>query len=80
MTLPFQGELMECVLCGRKQESSPTSNLQWRGVEINGDRFYACPQEFPPDGSSVEDFSKAYEVFLVVAVLAANPSARGGTA
>lgn len=57
---PFSGEIMICVVCGRLEQSKPDYNSQWRAVDLNGKRHYACPREFPPDGSSAEDFEKAY--------------------
>jgi hypothetical protein len=61
----FVGETMICVMCGAQQQSDPGANTQWRAVELDGTRFYACPNEFPPDGSpSVKAFTEAYLRFV----------------
>lgn len=58
--LPFMGEMMTCVLCGKKETSDPEKKSNWRAVDFDGERFYACPQEFPRDGASVAAFTDAY--------------------
>lgn len=58
---PFQGELMTCVICGKEQQSDPAQPSGWRCVVTSdGHRFYACPDEFPPDPASVQAFGLAY--------------------
>ena len=64
----FRGEEMTCILCGARQTSSPDTNTQWRICQLDGDKFYACPNEFPPDGSSEEAFEAAYRRFLLKAM------------
>jgi hypothetical protein len=59
--MPFQGEEIECVVCGAKQRSDPVRETNWRAVEVNERRYYACAAEFPADGASAEKFSQAYE-------------------
>lgn len=59
--LPFQGETMTCVICGRNQQSHHAVESQWRAITIEGVRHYACPNEFPPDDSGTkEEFTAAY--------------------
>ncbi len=58
--LPFMGELMTCIMCGATQRSSPNVESQWRGLQADGVLYYACPAEFPPDGSEAEAFKRAY--------------------
>jgi hypothetical protein len=73
MSLPFSGEMMLCVLCGRTERSDPAVNSQWRMVEMDGQaRFYACPQHFPPDDGDAKAFEVAYLEFLTVAMLRRN--------
>ena len=58
--LPFMGEMMTCVMCGATRRSDPHVESQWRGIQLDEKRYYACPAEFPPDGSSTEAFKVAY--------------------
>lgn len=61
----FAGELMTCVVCGAQQGSDPNIQSQWRGLEIDEHKFYACPNEFPSDKAEKAAFKTAYQ--LVVA-------------
>ena len=63
----FRGEEMTCILCGARQTSSPDTNTRWRICQLDGDKFYACPNEFPPDGASQAQFEVAYRNFLLKA-------------
>jgi hypothetical protein len=58
--LPFQGETMTCVCCDRSGQSDPAIESNWRAIQVSGRTYYACPQEFPPDGSSQLQFTEAY--------------------
>lgn len=60
----FTGELMICVVCGKQQHSNPGTESNWRIVEIDGQSFYACPNEFPPDGSGKKAFKVAYQLVM----------------
>ena len=62
--MPFTGELMTCVVCGRTEESHPLVKSDWRYIEIDEIGFYACPEEFPSDGATKRDFQTSYEVVL----------------
>lgn len=62
--LPFQGEVMICVMCGRQQRSNPTVESNWRALTVDGETYYACPREFPKDGARAGKFAKAYERIL----------------
>jgi hypothetical protein len=66
--LPFSGETMKCVMCGAEQKSDAAIESQWRMVELEGQKFYACPREFPADGSSSAAFEAAYHRFLRKAI------------
>lgn len=61
---PFSGELMTCCMCARQERSHPTIKTEWRCLEVDGSRFYACPREFPPDGASAKAFKLAYSKIL----------------
>jgi uncharacterized protein CbrC (UPF0167 family) len=39
----FQGEMMICVHCGRKQKSDPNVSSEWTVVELDGRALYFCP-------------------------------------
>ena len=74
---PFDGREMTCILCGKKEsgnfaESNPDPDIlsDWRAVELNSDIFYACVDEFPPDGASKEEYEIAYARFLEAAIKA----------
>ena len=62
--VPFMGEMMTCVMCGRQQKSDPLTQSQWRAIEADGVRYYACPAEFPPDTASSAAFQLAYNRVL----------------
>ena len=69
---PFSGQVMTCILCGVKEKSHPDPEVlsDWRAVQLSSDLFYACPDEFPPDGASKEEFEAAYTRFLEAAIKA----------
>lgn len=60
MKTPFVGELMTCVCCLKQQRSDPKTESQWRAIDFEGVRYYACPDEFPPDGATALEFELAY--------------------
>lgn len=41
---PFDGQVMTCQNCGRKERSNPRIESQWNHIEIDGIGFYICPQ------------------------------------
>ena len=61
---PFRGELMTCVVCGATERAGPGMSSNWRAVDIDDERFYACPRELPPDGASAKAYKKAYRRLL----------------
>jgi hypothetical protein len=72
--LPFQGELMRCVLCDRSERSDPAVETQWRALDIDDRIFYACPDEFPPDETGTkEEFGMAYQLCFAAAMLNSLP-------
>lgn len=62
--LPFMGETMTCTMCSKVQPSDPKIESQWRAVEVDGTRYYACPDHFPPDTGTREQFRQAYVAVL----------------
>ncbi len=65
MTQPFLGEMMTCVMCNRRERSDPNLNSQSRAVTIGGQRYYACPKEFPPDETATPaQYAEAYKKVL----------------
>lgn len=56
----FMGEMMRCVMCGKEEMSTPTRESNWRCMVVGKQRYYACTDEFPADGSKVDEFQKAY--------------------
>ena len=65
MPLPFTGELMTCIMCGRQERSSADWESNWRMVQLDPEhKYYACPGEFPADGSGADAFKKAYTRIL----------------
>lgn len=62
--LPFQGEAMTCVMCGRTQVSDPAVESNWRAITVDGEAYYACTREFPHDGARAGKFAKAYARIL----------------
>lgn len=68
---PFQGKEMTCVLCQRTETSDPGIESQWRSIDLDDDRFYICPDEFPDDhAGTVQDFQLAYELIFCAALMA----------
>ena len=59
-TNAFNGQEMSCILCDRKQRSNPNVESDWRGLELDGTMYYVCPEHFPPDTGTVEEFKAAY--------------------
>lgn len=57
----FEGQHMTCVMCGAKRKSDPAVSSDWRSIEVDHQVYYACVNEFPPDGSSAEAFRTAYD-------------------
>ena len=68
LVAPFGGQRMTCVLCGMIQKSDPDIISDWRAVQLEGSLFYACPDEFPPDGGSKEEYEAAYLRFITRAL------------
>lgn len=69
----FAGEWMTCIMCGaagpaaRQHQSDPAVENHWRALDVDGQRFYACPEEFPPDGAPTQEFTHAYmRIFLQI--------------
>ena len=58
--LPFMGEQMVCCVCGRKKTSDPRVHTNWRAFQVDGETYYACTAEFPPDNASAGKFKRAY--------------------
>ena len=63
--LPFMGEVMICVMCGKSEKSDPAVESNWRSLSHDGKLHYACPEHFPSDAmGTVEQFKAAYVAFL----------------
>ena len=61
----FTGEMMTCVMCGKKEQSDPRVNTQWRCIEVDDVFYYACPDEFPEDRTATKwDYARAYDRVL----------------
>ena len=58
--VPYTGEVMVCVVCGKIERSDPTKNTNWRAIDVDGQRVYACPREFPPDTADPAAFEAAF--------------------
>lgn len=64
----FKGELMTCVVCNEQHQSHPSVETEWRALEVDDRVFYACPGEFPPDGSTKGEFKAAYQFVLACCI------------
>lgn len=62
--LPFMGETMTCIMCGKVEQSDPAIKSDWRMVLADGKPYYVCPAHFPPDPATVEQFKSAYVAVL----------------
>ena len=60
----FTGEMMTCVMCGAQERSDPDVNSEWRMIMADSEKYYACPDEFPPDDAGKVAFTEAYETIL----------------
>lgn len=60
----FQGEMMTCALCGKRQQSDPNVSSDWRVLQLDGQAFHVCTDHFPPDGAGKESFAVAYETII----------------
>lgn len=58
--IPFLGQEMVCIMCGRQQRSDPHVESQWRCIMVDDVSYYVCPAEFPPDDANKEAFTAAY--------------------
>jgi len=47
-------------MCGKVEASGPGDDHGWRAIDSDGVRFYVCPAELPPDGSTKEAYASAY--------------------
>lgn len=61
----FQSEAMTCVMCGKVQIAHPDVESNWRCIQMDEDKYYACTDHFPPDGSPKEAFTHAYMLVLL---------------
>lgn len=60
----FSGQLT-CIVCDRQEVPQPHQHSNWRCIEVEGQKYYACPDEFPADTAGKDKFKTAYQ--LVVA-------------
>jgi len=64
MKTPFMGEMMNCALCSAKEKSDPSTESDWRLIELEGVGYYVCRKHFPEDRggkmSSAGTYKKAY--------------------
>lgn len=42
-TKAFQGEMMNCVMCRKKQQSDPNVESNWTFIQMGDDGYYVCP-------------------------------------
>ena len=52
---------MTCIMCGDTAQSEPQVESNWRLVEVDGQPYYICPAEFPPDDATEDAFAAAYQ-------------------
>lgn len=57
----FQGEMMECALCGRRQRSDPDVESGWTLIELEDDHYYVCTRHL---NSQIKDYEKRWEKIL----------------
>lgn len=67
---PFGGQKMTCLLCGKGEHSATDPDIitDWRAVVLDGDTFYACPDEFPSHADDQVAYEQAYGRFLQAAL------------
>lgn len=62
--MPFMGEEMNCVLCGKVEMSDPAVESDWRAIEINKRMSYCCSDHFPADPATEQEYGEAYYQFI----------------
>lgn len=50
-SLPFQGEMMTCCMCGKQWKSHPRIESDWTTITLDSTRYYICPKELQGRGS-----------------------------
>jgi len=66
--MPFNGEVMECVMCDRVEKSDPHQESDWRAVQVEDKYYYICPDHFPDDNPTSAGYKRAYtKVFMKIA-------------
>lgn len=66
--MPFTGEIMQCIICGKRERSSLHVSSDWRNLQIDGRGFYVCPDEFPDDKPDKNEYKKAYQIAIACCV------------
>ena len=65
----FKNVSVRCEICGSTQYLTGNEQSEWRCLEVNKTKHYVCPKHFPADGSSVEEYQKAYlKIFRKIGV------------
>lgn len=70
MSEMFSGERMTCVVCGKERGGNGDGASAWRAVVWDGERFYACPGEFPGDEAPAVAFKQAFVIVIIACVWA----------
>ena len=61
MVVPIPCEEMTCIMCGKSETGNPGEVSEWRAFKWDEGFFYACPEEFPPDGSADDEIEEAHQ-------------------
>lgn len=62
--LPFMGESMTCIMCGKVGQSHPKLKTDWRMIKADDVPYYVCTDHFPPDTAPAGEFEAAYAAVL----------------
>lgn len=62
--MPFMGEMMECCMCGKTQQSDPNIESGWTVLEVDNEPFYVCPKHLGKIHWTAKQHQKAYEKVL----------------
>lgn len=62
--LRFQGEMMQCIMCGKEEKSDPAVESDWTCVEAGSAGYYVCPDELPKKGAVKQQYTIAWNKIL----------------
>lgn len=56
----FAGKTLTCAICAKTIRNEANVESNWRMLELDEKQYYVCPDHFPPDTATAEQFKQAY--------------------